>query len=72
MNLFLHQNRIILLLMSKFNQARTQQKLEEVLDSLCRLTGRDIFVVLPKQLDKRIPYLKEEIKKTLDLIERTI
>ena len=70
MNLFLHQNRIILLFMSKFNQARTQQRLEEVLDSLCRLVGRDIFVVLPKQVDERIPYLKEEIKKTLDLIQK--
>ena len=58
--------------MNKYNQARTQQKLEEILNDLCRLTGRDIFVILPKQVDERIPYLKEEIKKTLDLIERTI
>ena len=55
--------------MEKFNQARTQQRLEEVLDSLCRLVGRDIFVILPKQVDERIPYLKSEIKKTLDLIK---
>ena len=57
--------------MNKYNQARTQQKLEEILDSLCRLTGRDIFVILPKQVDERIPYLKNEIKKTLDLVEQT-
>lgn len=69
MTLFLHHYRTILLLMSKFNQARTQQRLEEVLDSLCRLVGRDIFVILPKQVDERIPYLKDEIKKTLDLIK---
>ena len=55
--------------MEKFNQARTQQRLEEILESLCRLTGRSIFVVLPKQVDERIPYLKSEIKKTLDLIK---
>ena len=61
----------ILLIMNKYNQARTQQKLEEILDSLCRLTGRDIFVILPKQVDERIPYLKNEIKKTLDLVEQT-
>jgi hypothetical protein len=57
--------------MNKFNQARTQQRLEEVLESLCRLAGREIFVMLPKQVDERIPYLKNEIKKTLDLIEQT-
>ena len=57
--------------MNKYNQARTQQKLEEILDSLCRLTGRDIFVMLPKTVDERIPYLKNEIKKTLDLVEQT-
>tara|TARA_B100000900_G_scaffold282969_1_gene242301 strand:+ start:366 stop:536 length:171 start_codon:yes stop_codon:yes gene_type:complete len=51
------------------NQARTQQKLEEVLDSLCRLIGRDIFVVLPEAKAERIPYLKKEIQKTLDMID---
>lgn len=50
------------------DQARTQQKLEEVLDSLCRLVGRDIFVVLPENREERIPYLKKEIQKTLDMI----
>ena len=50
------------------NQARTQQKLEEILDDLCRLVGRDIFVVLPENKAERIPYLKKEIQKTLDMI----
>ncbi|MDC3138253.1 hypothetical protein OA508_00100 [Candidatus Pelagibacter sp.] len=53
---------------NKQDQARTQQKLEEVLDSLCRLVGRDIFVVLPENREERIPYLKKEIQKTLDMI----
>tara|TARA_Y100000004_G_C8862888_1_gene389869 strand:+ start:291 stop:524 length:234 start_codon:yes stop_codon:yes gene_type:complete len=50
-------------------QARTQQKLEDILDDLCRLTGRDIFVILPEAKEERIPYLKKEIQKTLDLIK---
>ena len=51
------------------NQARVQQKLEEILDDLCRLTGRDIFVILPEAKEERIPYLKKEIQKTLELIK---
>lgn len=51
------------------NQARSQQKLEEVLDSLCRLVGRDIFVMLPENRQERIPYLKKEIIKTLELVK---
>ena len=51
------------------NQARVQQKLEEILDDLCRLTGRDIFVILPEAKEERIPYLKKEIQKTLDMIK---
>ena len=54
---------------NKQDQARTQQKLEEVLDSLCRLTDRNIFVMLPENREERIPYLKAEIIKTLDLIK---
>ena len=50
------------------NQARVQQKLEEILDDLCRLTGRDIFVILPEDKAERIPYLKKEIIKTLELV----
>ncbi len=50
------------------NQARVQQKLEEILDDLCRLTGRDIFVILPENKAERIPYLKKEIIKTLEKV----
>ena len=50
------------------NQARVQQKLEEILDDLCRLTGRDIFVILPENKSERIPYLKKEIIKTLEKV----
>jgi hypothetical protein len=51
------------------NRIRTQQVLEETLDQLCRLTGRDIFVMLPESKEERNPYLIKEIKKTLDLIK---
>ena len=39
-----------------------------VLDSLCKLTDRNIFVVLPEDPKKQIPYLKEEIQKCVDLL----
>ena len=55
--------------MNTQEQARLQQKLEEILDSLCKITGRDIFVILPENREERIPYLKKEIVKTLDLIK---
>ena len=51
-----------------YNRIRTQQVLEETLDQLCRLTGRDIFVILPEDKAERIPYLKKEIIKTLELV----
>tara|TARA_B110000503_G_scaffold137939_1_gene223073 strand:+ start:3544 stop:3720 length:177 start_codon:yes stop_codon:yes gene_type:complete len=51
------------------NQARTQKKLEDILDTLCKLTGRDITVFLPENIEERIPYLKKEIAKTLEKVE---
>ena len=51
------------------NQARTQKKLEDILDTLCKLTGRDITVFLPEKIEERIPYLKKEIAKTLEKVE---
>ena len=51
------------------NQARTQKKLEDILDTLCKLTGRDITVFLPETIEERIPYLKKEIAKTLEKVE---
>ena len=53
----------------KVTQMRTQQKLEDILDSLCKLTGRDIFVMLPEAIEERIPYLKKEIAKTLEQVK---
>jgi|TARA_X000000950_G_C13873858_1_gene644028 hypothetical protein len=52
--------------MPEIERARIQQRLEEVLDMLCRTANRNITVFLPKEKNKRIPYLKEEIKKTLE------
>ena len=52
--------------MNEIDRARLQQRLEEVLDMLCRMAKRDIFVVLPKNKNDRIPYLKIEINKTLE------
>ena len=38
---------------------------EAILDALCKCKKRDIFVVLPKKEDQRVPYLKKEILSTL-------
>jgi len=46
-------------------QALKQALLEQALDSLCKATGRDIFVMLPANQDEVIPYLKKEIENTL-------
>ena len=53
----------------RVQQLRTQQALEETLDKLCKVANRDIFVILPEAVEERIPYLKKEIQKTLDLIK---
>jgi len=50
--------------------ARTIQKLEDILNSLCRLTNRNITVIYPEDKQEIIPYLKKEIIKTLDLVEQ--
>ena len=42
--------------------------LEEILDDLCKVAKRDVFIMLPENKDDRIPYIKREIKKTLDLL----
>ena len=49
-------------------QRRTQQKLEDILDNLCKMAGRDITVFLPEKVEERIPYLKKEITKTLEMV----
>ena len=43
-----------------------QMILERILDDLCKLAERDIFVMLPEDQDERIPYIKKEIIKTLE------
>lgn len=52
------------------DRARTIQKLEETLDNLCRLTNRNITVLYPEDKNEIIPYLKNEIIKTLELINK--
>ena len=49
--------------------ARTIQELEDILDKLCKMAGRDITVFLPETIEERIPYLKKEIAKTLEKVE---
>jgi len=43
-----------------------QMILERVLDDLCKLAERDIFIMLPENKDDQIPYIKKEIIKTLE------
>ena len=45
-----------------------QLVLESILDVLCKMTERDIFIMLPEKKEERIPYLIKEIKITLDKI----
>jgi len=37
-------------------------------DELCIASGRNIYVILPEEEELQIPYLKQEIRKCLDLI----
>ena len=46
-----------------------QEKLEVILDELCKITDRNITVFYPEKKEEIIPYLVTEIKKTLDLIK---
>ena len=47
------------------NQTQEIIFFEAILDALCKFKKRDIFVVLPKKEDERVPYLKKEILHTL-------
>ena len=47
------------------NSLKEQIFFEAILDQLCKFKKRDIFVVLPKKEDQRVPYLKKEILHTL-------
>ena len=44
------------------------QRLEYVLDLLCQEADRQICVLLPEKLEEQVPYLKKEIKITLERI----
>jgi len=39
-----------------------------VLDELCILSGRNIYVIFPEKEELQVPYLKQEIQKCLDLL----
>jgi hypothetical protein len=43
-----------------------QTILERMLNDLCYLAEREIFIMLPEDPDQRIPYIKKEIIKTLE------
>jgi hypothetical protein len=45
-----------------------QTILETMLNDLCFLAEREIFILLPEDPDQRIPYLKKEIIKTLEML----
>lgn len=47
------------------NQTQEIIFFETILDQLCKFKKRDIFVVLPKKEEERVPYLKKEILHTL-------
>ena len=46
-----------------------QQHLELVLDYLCKVADRQITVFLPTNKEEQIPYVKQEIIKTLEEIK---
>ena len=43
--------------------------LEKILDDLCKMTGRDIAIFYPAKQSEIVPYLKKEIKTTLELVK---
>ena len=47
---------------------QNQNLLENILDALCKATKRDITIFYPTRKSGVIPYLKNEIKTTLDEI----
>jgi|TARA_Y100000996_G_scaffold403020_1_gene375556 ABC-type phosphate/phosphonate transport system substrate-binding protein len=48
---------------------KTIMKLEAILDYLCKMTGRDIAIFYPTKQSEIVPYLKKEIKTTLELVK---
>ena len=54
------------------NQTQEIIFFEAILDALCKFKKRDIFVVLPKKENERVPYLKKEILHTLGYKEEIL
>ena len=50
-------------------QQTKKELLEQALDVLCKVVGRDITVFLPEDEAEQIPYLKREIIKTAEAIK---
>jgi hypothetical protein len=50
-------------------QETKRQLLEQALDALCKVAGRNITVFLPEDKAEQIPYLKREIIKTTEAIK---
>tara|TARA_R100000152_G_C6662775_1_gene101205 strand:+ start:271 stop:501 length:231 start_codon:yes stop_codon:yes gene_type:complete len=49
-------------------ERKSQQRLEFILDRVCKMAGRNAFLMLPEREEDRIEFLKKEISETLDLI----
>ena len=47
---------------------KTQRELEYILQGVCEIADRNVFLMLPEKEEDRIEYLKKEISETLDLI----
>ena len=47
---------------------KTQRELECILQGVCEIADRNVFLMLPEKEEDRIEYLKKEISETLDLI----
>ena len=50
-------------------EIKTIMKLEAILDCLCKMTGRDITIFYPTKQSEIVPYIKNEIQKTLGLVK---
>jgi|TARA_R110002020_G_scaffold265156_1_gene479945 hypothetical protein len=46
------------------------KELEKILDDLCKITDRDIFIVYPSTNGEIMLYLIDEIKKTTKLLNK--
>ena len=49
-------------------QRKSQQRLEFILDRVCKMAGRTALLIYSEKEEDRIEFLKKEISETLDLI----